>query len=116
MIIRGIRHAITCLTPSPKKQKKEKNDSEDMKVNLPRNDALIADAADEPRFAKKTENDVPDLSSAERYFEMHFVDKHRIRHYADSPPARGLLLSTSNHYPLRPSAAFLQREAGLMRH
>jgi len=55
MIIRGIRHAITCLTPSPKKQKKEKNDSEDEKVNLPRNDALIADAADEPRFAKKTE-------------------------------------------------------------
>ncbi|KYN04866.1 hypothetical protein ALC62_04250 [Cyphomyrmex costatus] len=54
-IIRGIMHAITCLTPSPKKQKKEKNDSEDEKVNLPRNDALIANAVDEPRFANKTE-------------------------------------------------------------
>lgn len=55
IIIRGIMHAMTCLTPSPKKQKKEKNDGEDEKVNLPRNDALTADAADEPRFAKKTE-------------------------------------------------------------
>jgi len=45
-------HAVRCLTPSPKKRK-QRDDSET--VNLPRNDALIADAADEPRSAKKTE-------------------------------------------------------------
>jgi len=45
-------HAVRCLTPSPKKRK-QRDDSET--VNLPRNDALIMDAADEPRSAKKTE-------------------------------------------------------------
>lgn len=54
-IIRGFMNAMTCLTPSPKKRKREEDDSGDEKVNLPRNDTLIANTEDEPRSAKKTE-------------------------------------------------------------
>ncbi|XP_012543705.2 signal-induced proliferation-associated 1-like protein 2 isoform X2 [Monomorium pharaonis] len=57
-LIRGIINAIACLTPSPRKRKREKGDNGgNEKVNLPRSDALIADAADEPRSTKETENE-----------------------------------------------------------
>ncbi|XP_071565068.1 uncharacterized protein [Temnothorax nylanderi] len=46
---------MTCLTPSPKKRKREQDDSGDERVILPRNDASIADI--EPRAAKETEHE-----------------------------------------------------------
>ncbi|XP_077276218.1 uncharacterized protein LOC143905014 isoform X2 [Temnothorax americanus] len=54
-IIRGIMNAMTCLTPSPKKRKRKRDDSGDERAILPRNDASIADI--EPRAAKETEHE-----------------------------------------------------------
>ncbi|EZA57311.1 hypothetical protein X777_02562, partial [Ooceraea biroi] len=39
-VIRSILDAMTCLTPSPKKQKKGKTGSDDEEMYLPQNDSL----------------------------------------------------------------------------
>lgn len=57
-IIRGIMNAMTCLTPSPKKRKREENDSRDEKMNLPRNDTLIADVEEKLCSAEKVRLDM----------------------------------------------------------
>ncbi|XP_072757370.1 uncharacterized protein [Anoplolepis gracilipes] len=60
-IIRGIIDAMTCLTPSPKKRKREENDSGDEKMNLPRNDMLIADVEEKLCSAEKNEEMIASL-------------------------------------------------------